>query len=164
MGGHRGIADISMDGSPCSPARAYTGTARPPRQDPGWVTVSGTSVAAPLFAGLVADAAQHAGHPLGVLGPALYQLHGTADGIGDITGGSDAMPGRPGWPARPGYDLPSGIGTISAALPFIIALARASGPGLAGSRSEPGGVQPAAFAGGAAAVPGTRDHADLGAR
>jgi len=124
VGDHRGIADISMDGSPCSPVRAYTGITPPHRQQAGWITLSGTSIAAPLFAGLVADAAQEAGHPLGVLGPALYQLHGTADGILDITRGSDSMPGRPGWAARPGYDLPTGIGTVDQALPFVTALAR----------------------------------------
>ena len=36
------------------------------------------------------------------------------------------IPGMPGWPARPGYDLPTGTGTIAAALPFVTALARAA--------------------------------------
>jgi hypothetical protein len=38
----------------------------------------------------------------------------------------DSIPGMPGWAARPGYDLPTGIGTVDAALPFVTALARAA--------------------------------------
>jgi subtilase family serine protease len=127
-GPHRGVADVSMDASPCSSVLAYISLSGLPGRRPGWGPVSGTSVAAPLFAGIVADAAQAAGHPLGVLDPALYQLHGTADGIMDITQGTDSMPGHPGYPARPGYDLPTGIGTVDQALPFITALARAAVP------------------------------------
>jgi hypothetical protein len=79
-----------------------------------------------LFAALTADAAQAAGHRLGLLGPALYSLHGPADGLLDVTRGGDSIPGMPGWQARPGYDLPTGIGTVGAALPFVTALARAA--------------------------------------
>jgi kumamolisin len=129
VGSRRGVADVSMDASPCSPVLAYTSTSELPGQHPGWVAMSGTSVAAPLFAGVVADAAQAAGHPLGVLGPALYRMRGTADGVTDITAGTDAMPGLPGYPARPGYDLPTGIGTVASTALFSKALAR-----LAGSR------------------------------
>jgi subtilase family serine protease len=123
-GTRRGIADISMDASDCSPVAAYTSTNDLPGRSPGWIYVSGTSVAAPLFAGAVADAAQAAGHPLGVLGPALYQLHGGSDGIADVTSGSNTMPGLPGYAARPGYDLPTGIGTVSSITLFSRALAR----------------------------------------
>lgn len=126
-GSRRGVADVSMDASDCSPVAAYTSTSDLPGQHPGWISVSGTSVAAPLFAGAVADAAQAAGHPLGVLGPALYHMHGTADGITDVTAGDDAMPGAPGYHARPGYDLPTGIGTISSIPLFSRALARLTG-------------------------------------
>jgi kumamolisin len=129
VGSRRGVADISMDASDCSPVAAYTSTNDLPGRQPGWIYVSGTSVAAPLFAAVVADAAQVAGRPLGVLGPALYQMHGAADGITDVTAGNDSMPGLPGYPARPGYDLPTGIGTVSSITLFSRALAR-----LAGSR------------------------------
>ncbi|MGH3168195.1 MAG: S53 family peptidase [Trebonia sp.] len=57
----------------------------------------GTSLASPLFAGLEADAIQAAGHPLGFLNPALYQLRDTA-AIRDV---------RPVNPAHP----PMVIGT-----------------------------------------------------
>ena len=122
VGDHRGIADVSMDGSECSPVAVFQ-QALPPR---GWGRSQGTSMATAIFAGLAADAAQVAGHRLGLLGPALYSLHGTADGLLDVTEGTDSMPGIPGWPARPGYDLPTGIGTVAAALPFVTALARAA--------------------------------------
>jgi len=36
----------------------------------------------------------------------------------DVTVGTTTIPGHPGYPARPGYDLPTGIGTVGAALPF----------------------------------------------
>jgi subtilase family serine protease len=123
-GPHRGVADVSMDASPCSPVLVYIRINASPGKDPGWVALNGTSVATPLFAGIVADAAQIAGHPLGILGPALYQLHGAADGVMDITAGTTTTPGHPGYAARPGYDLPTGIGTVDQALPFVTALAR----------------------------------------
>ena len=123
VGSRRGVADISMDASDCSPVAAYTSTNDLPGRQPGWIYVSGTSVAAPLFAGVVADAAQVAGHPLGVLGPALYEMRGAADGIVDVTAGIDSMPGLPGYPARPGYDLPTGIGSVSSIGLFSRALA-----------------------------------------
>ena len=97
MGDHRGIADVSMDGSECSPVAVFQ-QALPPR---GWGRSQGTSMATAIFAGLAADAAQVAGHRLGLLGPALYSLHGTADGRLDVTEGTDSMPGIPGWPAGP---------------------------------------------------------------
>ena len=122
VGSHRGIADVSMDASNCSPVAVYQQAAAPR----GWGRSQGTSMAAALFAGLAADAAQVAGHRLGLLGPALYALHGAADGLLDVTEGNDSIPGMPGWPARPGYDLPTGTGTIAAALPFVTALARAA--------------------------------------
>jgi subtilase family serine protease len=51
----------------------------------------GTSLAAPLFAGLEADTIQAAGHPLGFLNPALYLLHGTA-AISDVAPVNPAHP------------------------------------------------------------------------
>ena len=118
-----------MDASTCSPAAAYTSTNDLPGRSPGWLYAGGTSIAAPLLAGAVADAAQAAGHPLGVLGPALYQMHGPGDGITGITSGNTSLPGIPGYPARPGYNLTAGIGTISSISLFSRALARlARGP------------------------------------
>ena len=119
VGDRRGVVDASMD----TRAWAYIGVPGP-RTSPGWAYVTGTSVSAPLLAGLVADAAQLAGHPLGLINPALYRMRGTADGVLDITRGSSTARGVPGYPAAPGYDLPSGIGTVGSAALFVPALAR----------------------------------------
>jgi hypothetical protein len=88
-----------------------------------WYATCGTSFAAPLFAGITADAAQIAGHPLGPLNPALYQMHGPGMGVLDVTHGSDSLPGVPGYAARLGFDLPSGIGTVGDADGFATTLA-----------------------------------------
>jgi subtilase family serine protease len=120
-GNHRGVADVSMDASECSPVAVYQQAWSPA----GWGRSQGTSMATALFAALVADAAQAAGHRLGLLGPALYSLRGPGDGLADVTQGNDSLPGMPGWSARPGYSLPAGIGTVGSALPFVTALARA---------------------------------------
>jgi subtilase family serine protease len=130
-GSRRGVPDITMDASFCSPAAAFTSENVMPGRSPGWLYVGGSSIAAPLFAGVVADAAQLAGHPLGVLGPLLYQMRGPGDGITDITSGTTSLPGIPGYQARPGYDLASGLGTIASTGLFARDLAR-----LAGSRAR----------------------------
>ena len=123
-GPHRGVADVSMDASPCSPVWACTSTSVLAGQHPGWAEIFGTSVAAPLFAGITAGTAQIAGHPLGVPGPALDHMHGPADGVLDITSGTTTTPAMRGYPARPGYDPPTGIGTVADTSAFTTALSR----------------------------------------
>ena len=128
VGRQRGIPDISMNAA-CSSAVAvfgsYSGV-------PSWSTACGTSVAAPLFAGIVALADQEAGHTLGLINPALYTMAARHDrGIVDIRQGSNSWPftsrGKSylvkGFAARPGYDLVSGLGTVDASL-FVPELAR----------------------------------------
>jgi len=87
----------------------------------GWSPTCGTSEATPLFAGIVALAAQVAGHPLGPVNPALYRLAaGHARGIVDVTQGNTTVSftqgGRrqtvSGFTATRGYDLASGVGTV----------------------------------------------------
>jgi subtilase family serine protease len=46
--------------------------------------IGGTSLASPLFAGLIANADQIAGHPLGFLNPAIYALNGQSGGLNDV--------------------------------------------------------------------------------
>ena len=113
-----------MDASPCSPVWACTSTSVLPGQHPGWAEIFGTSVAAPLSAGITAGTAQIAGHPLGMLGPALYRMPGPANGVLDVTGGTTSTPAMAGYPARPGYDLPTGIGTVADTSAFTTALSR----------------------------------------
>jgi subtilase family serine protease len=122
VGGRRGVPDISMSGA-CNGAvdmyQSFKGQAA------GWYPTCGTSEATPLFAGVVALAAQAAGHSLGLINPALYKLSaGHASGIVDVTKGSNTVSFRQGgkkhtvkgFKAVPGYDLASGVGTVNAAL------------------------------------------------
>jgi subtilase family serine protease len=105
-------------------------------QPAGWYPTCGTSEATPLFAGVVALADQVAGHPLGLINPALYKMSalGQAAGIVDVTKGSNTVSfpqgGKvhtvTGFSARPGYDLASGVGTVNAAR-FVPELAHLAG-------------------------------------
>lgn len=128
-GAQRGVPDISMSGA-CNGAvdmyQSFQG------QPAGWYPTCGTSEATPLFAGVVALADQVAGHPLGLINPALYKMSamGAAAGIVDVTKGNNTVSfpqgGKvhtvTGFSARPGYDLASGVGTVNAAK-FVPALA-----------------------------------------
>jgi subtilase family serine protease len=124
-GPHRGIPDISMDASCASPVAVYGTVAG----GGGWQTSCGTSLATPLMAGLVALANQVAGHPLGLINPALYKmLAARSPGITDVLAGDNSVHGGggagvPGFRASPGYDLASGVGTVNGAL-FVPELAR----------------------------------------
>ena len=115
---HRGIPDISMDAS-CRSATAVYISFIGPRWTPG----CGTSLSAPMFAGIVALADQLAGHPLGQINPALYRMGAAHEpGIVDVVSGSNTgtftQAGRRhtviGYDARRGYDLVSGLGTVDA--------------------------------------------------
>lgn len=126
----RAIPDISMDASPLSAAAIYIGLAQQP-----WQSAAGTSLATPLFAGIVALADQVAGHPLGLINPALYKMARAHDrGIVDVVSGSNTFSlGQgsaritvPGWTAGPGYDLVTGLGTVDARY-FVPELAAAAG-------------------------------------
>jgi subtilase family serine protease len=133
-GQHRGIPDISMDAS-CNSAvdvyQSFPGGA-------GWGASCGTSLATPLFAGIVALADQKAGHRLGPINKALYQMAAASDkGIVDIVTGNNSFSfvqgGKThtvvGFSARTGYDLASGLGTVNAA-DFVPELAVAASPSL----------------------------------
>ncbi len=133
----RGVPDISMSAA-CNGAvdlyESFPGVAA------GWYLSCGTSESAPLFAGIVALADQVAGHPLGLINPALYDLSADkAPGISDITSGSNTVSflnGQsvvtvPGFSARPGYDLASGVGTVNAArfVPELVKAVTGKSPG-----------------------------------
>jgi subtilase family serine protease len=99
-----------------------------------WATVCGTSLATPLFAGLVALSDQVAGHPLGLINPALYAMEAARErGIVDVVTGNNTTRFDdggtqltvPGFAARKGYDLVSGVGTVNAAY-FVPELAKAA--------------------------------------
>jgi hypothetical protein len=71
----------------------------------GETAIGGTSLATPLFAGLMADAQQGAGHPFGFLNPALYGK-ATSGVFHDVTPASLARTGpRAAQPAATVVDL-----------------------------------------------------------
>jgi subtilase family serine protease len=126
----RAIPDISMDASPLSPAAIYIGLAQQ-----HWQPAAGTSLATPLFAGIVALADQVAGHPLGLINPALYAMAKAHDrGIVDVVAGNNTFSSGqgsaritvPGFAAGPGYDMVTGLGTVDARyfVPELAAAAR----------------------------------------
>jgi len=132
VGRHRGVPDISMSAACNGSVDTYGSFGGTPA---GWSPACGTSEATPLFAGIVALAAQVAGHPLGPVNPALYRLAALhARGIVDITQGNNTVSftqgGRQhtvrGFTAARGYDLASGVGTVDAAY-FVTELAFTAG-------------------------------------
>lgn len=136
-GDHRGVPDISMDASCNSTAAVYESF--PGTFGDNWSTACGTSLATPLFAGIVALADQVAGHGkprgLGLINPAIYRMQDSHDkGIVDIRKGKNSFSfvrhgvqhTVPGFTARKGYDLVSGVGTVNAAY-FVPELAKLAG-------------------------------------
>jgi subtilase family serine protease len=122
VGDARGTPDVALSASVDGGVLVYTSY---DAADSGWTVVGGTSEAAPLFAGMVALAAQRAKHPLGAINPALYRLAGRPNsGIVDVTSGDNTYGAVPGYNAEPGYDLATGLGTIDASR-FVPALAKA---------------------------------------
>jgi subtilase family serine protease len=126
VGKQRGTPDISMPASVDGGAWVYY-SFNPARV--GWHVIGGTSEASPIFSGIVALADQFAGHRLGDINAALYELglgrHSARAGIVDVTSGDNSFAGVTGFSAAPGYDLASGWGTINGP-DFIRALAHAS--------------------------------------
>ena len=130
----RGIPDISMSASVDGSAIVYL-AANVGFNGAGYYLIGGTSLATPLFAGVVAMADQVAGHALGLINPAIYQMVAARDpGLVDVTSGTNTVTGSHdghavtirGFPARPGYDLVTGAGTVNAA-DFVPELARLAG-------------------------------------
>ncbi|HXB48180.1 MAG TPA: S53 family peptidase, partial [Streptosporangiaceae bacterium] len=132
-GGHRGVPDISMDAS-CNSAVAIFGSFYGGHRGE-WSPICGTSLATPLFAGIVALADQEAGHALGLINPALYKIEAQHEpGVVDITKGNNSQSvtngGKThkvkGFSAGPGYDLVTGVGTVDATY-FVPELAKLAG-------------------------------------
>jgi subtilase family serine protease len=114
-GNQRGIPDISMSAS-CSVAvnvfETYSGG------NGGWTASCGTSESAPMFAAIIALADQTAGHPLGLVNPALYALAASrAPGIVPVASGNNTVSFSGGtvrgYSVRHGYNLVTGLGTVN---------------------------------------------------
>jgi subtilase family serine protease len=103
----RTVPDVSLAAAAVYPV---------PKDGGVFCCVSGTSAAAPAWAGLVALLNQQKGKRAGFLNPALYQL-GAAQASGgavvfhDIVEGSSRTRLGAGFRAKPGYDLATGWGT-----------------------------------------------------
>lgn len=84
----------------------------------GLYFTGGTSAGAPQWAGIIALANQAAGHSLGYVNGALYDVaksgpYSTA--FHDVTTGSNGFMGEPSEQAGPGYDMPTGLGSPNVA-------------------------------------------------
>ncbi len=132
VGAHRGVPDISMSAACTGAVNVYQSFGGEP---PGWYALCGTSESAPLFAGIVALADQVAGHPLGLINPALYKLASEhAAGIVSVRSGNNTVSFRQGgrsytvhgFGAGSGYNLAVGLGTVNAQY-FVTELARLAG-------------------------------------
>ncbi len=132
VGSSRGVPDISMSAACNGSVDIYQSFGG---QKPGWYPTCGTSEATPLFAGIVALADQVAGHPLGLINPALYSMsQKNLPGIVDVTSGNNTVSFTQnhhlytvhGFSARHGYSLAAGVGTVNGALfvPELASLAR----------------------------------------
>jgi subtilase family serine protease len=111
----RGIPDVAYNADPNTAILVYVsflGAA-----NAGYYFIGGTSEGSPQWAGIIADANQLAGHPLGFLNPKLYAIGAIGEALGffrDITFGTNAYNGPngvPGYIASPGWDLATGWGT-----------------------------------------------------
>lgn len=110
-GANREVPDVSADADPATGYSVYcTATAA---NCSGWLSVGGTSAAAPLWAGIATDTNQYlAGLGKATLGSAsatIYKLFNTAQTYSayhDITSGNNLY-----YSATAGYDPASGVGT-----------------------------------------------------
>ncbi len=111
----RDIPDVSLMASPNFPG-VFFGADMGGGAAQVICCIGGTSLSAPIFAGLSRVIAQIAGVArLGNLNPIMYQLarqnYDTA-GFHDVTVGNNTANGVAGFNAGPGYDQASGLGTV----------------------------------------------------
>jgi YVTN family beta-propeller protein len=120
-GFRRGVPDIAGNASPNS---GYPITVDGETMIGGWpVTAWGTSIVAPMYAGLAALLNASLGHRIGFLNPYLYALNGFGFRVvRNITLAAGSPPDNgvgaaPGYPARrprvgPGWDACTGLGVV----------------------------------------------------
>jgi subtilase family serine protease len=119
----RGVPDVSADADPSTGLGAYDSIDH-------WFITGGTSASTPIWAALAAIANQMAGHPLGAINSALYQIGASskyAQDFRDITSGNNSFSGGgvsvQGYEATQGWDPVTGLGSPIAnhLLPDLIA-------------------------------------------
>jgi subtilase family serine protease len=136
VGSARGVPDISMSGACNGSVDIYNSY---PGAPAGWTQECGTSEATPEFAGIVALAAQDAGHSLGLINPALYTMSAKRaeyPGLVPVTSGNNTVTFKQngkwytvkGFSASSGgsYSLATGVGTVNG-LYFVPELAKLAG-------------------------------------
>lgn len=118
----RATPDVSAFADEYTPYAEYcTGNARTPfsicrgilSRPHGWFGIGGTSLSAPLWAGIAVDRASYLGHRIGNMNPMLYKLYRKAPGryFHDVSGKGRMTKNNGLYPALRGYDLATGIGT-----------------------------------------------------
>ncbi len=128
LNGHRGLPDVAYNADPYTPILIYVSFVAPA----GYVLIGGTSEGSPQWAGIIADANQLAGHPLGFLNPAIYSLGNSSDyseSFHDITVGNNSYGGIPGYKATRGWDPTTGWGTPKTATLVTELIERITGEG-----------------------------------
>jgi len=122
LNGFRGLPDLSYNADCNTPILIYQSYISPS----GFYTACGTSQGPPQWAGIIADANQLAGFPLGFLNEKLYQLGGSgrlSDALHDVILSDNSVGFTvPGYFATPGWDPASGWGTPRAGklLPLLV--------------------------------------------
>ena len=129
--GMRETPDVSLDADPatgypvyCTAGSNCTGSGGITGGSSGWLTVGGTSAAAPMWAAMIALANQQAAkagkNTLGFLNPALYKIGSGSSyskDFHDITASGSNDEGFNGgaYPVTQNYDMATGWGTFNAA-------------------------------------------------
>ena len=122
-GGFRAVPDVSMLSQD---VELYTGGG-------GWRVANGTSFAAPMWAGIIALAAQKAGHGFGWIRPTINGLAADHGAFQDVTGGFDGVfAAGPGWDAVTGWGSPGNGWTLIQDLATAAVDPGAAGPRIAG--------------------------------
>jgi subtilase family serine protease len=117
---HRGVPDVAATAAPHTALAVITSTGR------GRYTIhgsGGTSASAPVWAGLVALADQHAGRHLGFVNAALYRIGRSQiyhEAFHDVTNGTNTVRFPPrtitGYHAAAGWDPVTGWGSPNASV------------------------------------------------
>ncbi len=115
--GFRDVPDVALNSAAHTPYLIIQGHAN---NVTGLVLASGTSAAAPSFAGIMALVVQKTGSLQGNANNVLYSMANTQFAGGavvfhDVTSGNNSVPGVAGFSAGVGYDQATGWGSVDAA-------------------------------------------------
>jgi subtilase family serine protease len=108
LANYRGLPDVAYNADPYYGILIYISFLGP--DSAGFYEIGGTSEGSPQWAGIIADANQAAGHPLGFLNPKLYAM-GESQSFHDIVFGANGFYPVPGYVATWGWDPTTGWGT-----------------------------------------------------